>query len=136
MTKVATIVNDALGLLRVIDSNEAPEAEDVATAIRALNLMMRKWEVDGLAFGWSDVAAPTQDIPIPQDAEEAVTYNLALRLRARYGAALEEDVVAIARSGLATLSAQMEASSFSRLTYPDLPVGVRGRCDGEDGFNH
>lgn len=136
MTQVATIITDALGLLRVIDANEAPEAEDAATAIRALNTMMRAWEVDGLAMGWSDVSSPSDILPAPPEAEEAIAYNLAIRLRARYGATLEPDVIKIATDGLATLSAQVLSNSYDQLSYPDLPVGVGRRCGSWiDGIN-
>lgn len=136
MTQVATIINDALGILRVLDPNEAPEAEDAASAIRALNLMMRAWEVDGLSLGWSDVSSPADTLPAPPEAEEAMTYHLAIRLRARYGAALEPDVVQLATDGLATLRAQVMANSFDRLTYPDLPAGAARRGGSySDGIN-
>lgn len=135
MTQVAVIVKDALELLRVVDANEAPEAEDAAKAIRALNLMMRVWEVDGVAVGWMDVAAPGDELPAPPEAEEAITYNLALRLRPSFGAALEQDVVATAASSLASLTAQVLANTFERISYPDLPAGeAEPRGSWRDGF--
>ncbi|WP_369916535.1 packaged DNA stabilization gp4 family protein [Xanthomonas sp. NCPPB 3005] len=136
MTSVATVVTDALQLLRVVDANEAPEAEDMATGIRALNMMMRVWEVEGPALGWSDVAAPGDTLPAPPEAEEAITDNLALRLRARYGAALEPDVLTRAREGLSMLRSQALTNSYARLSYPDLPEGQG--CPGgtwRDGYN-
>jgi hypothetical protein len=36
-----------------------------AMPIRALNLMMRRWEASGLALGWTDVASVTDDLPAP-----------------------------------------------------------------------
>lgn len=97
MTKVAEIVVDALGLLRVCDATEAPEAEDMATAISTLNKMMVRWEANGYSVGWSPVSNPDDEMPSPPEADEAIYYNLALRLRPRYGVALDEDVLADAR---------------------------------------
>lgn len=136
MTAVATIIRDALEILRVVDANEAPEAEDAETAIRALNTMMRTWEVDGLSLGWSDVSSPADILPAPPEAEEPITYHLAIRLRPRYGAALEPDVVQIATAGMSMLRAQMALNSYARLSYPDLPAGSgQGRATYRDGLN-
>lgn len=135
MTQVAVIARDALQLLGVVDANEAPEAEDAATAVRALNLMMRAWEVDGMSMGWQDVADVTEELPAPPEAEEAITYNLALRLRPKYGVTLEPDVIQQANDGLATLSAQIASNEYNRVEYPDLPYGT-GQRNGSwrDGY--
>lgn len=103
MAQVQDIVRDALGHLRVIDANAPVKPIDMRDAIRALNLMVRRWEADGLALGWSDVAEPTDALPLPPEAEEAVGYNLALRLRVRYGVQIDPDLVALADAGLLAL---------------------------------
>lgn len=103
MAKVLDIVSRALRILRKTDVNDVPPPEDVATAIVALNAMMQRWEADGLALGWSRVSTPDETLPAPPEAEEAIADNLALRLRAEYGAALEPDVVRRAEDGLAAL---------------------------------
>lgn len=103
MAQVAKIVARALRLLRVLDANEAPEAEDFETARDALNAMMRRWEANGLALGWQDVQNPSEDIPSPAEADQAIVFNLALTLRPEYGASLDPDVIAMAQEGLAAL---------------------------------
>lgn len=100
MTTVQDIVSRALRLLRVLDVNSAPKAVDMQTGIVALNAMMRRWEANGLALGWSTVVNPADTLPLPEEAEEAVAYNLALRLRAEYGTSLDPDVAAMAADGL------------------------------------
>lgn len=131
MTAVAVIIQDALGLLRVCSATEAPEAEDAQTAIRALNAMMAAWAVDGWDLGWVDVRDPADPMPTGDWADEAITYNLAMRLRARYGVSLEQDVIALAGAGMATVSAWVarkdEADNEPRVRYDDLPAGVLGR---------
>lgn len=124
MTTVAVLLRDALGHLKVLDAGEAVEAEDAADGIRALNLMLRAWEADGIALGWLDVSSPADVLPVPPEAEEAIGYNLALKLRARYGVALEADVVQHATDGLATLRAMALRASFARVRCDDLPAGV------------
>lgn len=123
MTQAIDIIKDALGHLRVIDANAAPDENDTADALRALNNMVRAWESDGVTLGWSDVAAATETLNSPAEADEALGYNLALRLRARYGVQVDPDVVALARDGLASLRASVASSLYEHVTYPDLPSG-------------
>lgn len=129
MSKVADIIRDSLLLLRVIDANEAPEAEDSQDAIRALNLMMTALEAEGVSVGWSNVANPDDQMPCPPENEQAITYLLATRLRPNYGVALDADVVQGAREGMAAMRAQVASADYSRTSYPDLPVG-QGRPYG------
>lgn len=103
MTTAANIVARALRLLRVLDPNEATEAEDFETARVAMNSMLRRWEANGLALGWQDIENPADEMPIPAEAEQAVTFNLALTLRPEYGVSLDPDVVAMAQEGLSEL---------------------------------
>ena len=134
MTKVAEIVGGALALLRIVDAAEAPEAEDVATGISAMNMMMSRWEANGYSVGWSPVAAPSDDMPSPPEADEAIMYNLAARLRARYGANLEEDVFGEARRLKSDVLADVFAANPMEMER-GLP-GLRGcyntRTDGFD----
>lgn len=122
MTKVADIVADTMKILRKLDPNEAPDAADARDCVRGLNLMMRNWEVEGLSVGWQDVAEVTDDLPAPPEAEEAIAFNLALRMRSRFGARLDQDVIIIAVDTLAILRAQVASNEYNRLSYPDLPA--------------
>lgn len=103
MTQVQEIVRDALGHLGVLDANGAVKAIDMRDAIRALNMMVRRWEANGLALGWSDVSDPTDTLPVPPEAEQALGFNLAVRLRPRYRVPLEADVIGMAAAGLSEL---------------------------------
>lgn len=101
MAKVGTIVKDALDYLGVTDVNEAPEAEDMTTGIRQLNMMLRRWEANHLSLGWQEVSNPDEELQIPPEAEEAVGLNLAVALRARYKIPIGEiqDVFRMAKDG-------------------------------------
>lgn len=124
MTQVIDIISDALGHLRVIDADSAVPESDVKEGIRTLNNMLRKWESEGITLGWSDVSKPDDLMPSPAEADEAIAYNLAVRLRSKYGTAADADVIHFANDGLALLRAQVASSLYERLTYPDLPAGV------------
>lgn len=103
MSTVGQIVRDALMHLGVIDAHEAVEAQDMSDGIRVLNMMLRRWEANGLALGWNDVSSPDELMPSPPEADEAIGYSLAVKLRARYGVAPSPDVFQFASDGYAVL---------------------------------
>ena len=82
--KVAQIINRSLRLLNVLDAAEAAEGEDAATAIEGLNALCTRWEANGLTLGWQNVSNPDDDLPAPDEAELALSYNLALLLAPEY----------------------------------------------------
>lgn len=127
MTKVVEIIRDAMGHLRVLDANSAPDPIDVRDGIRALNLMMHSWEAEGLSFGWVDVDAPTDDMPTPPECDEAIGFSLAIRRRAAYGATIDQDVVAMATDGKSLLRSMVTSGDWAMTEYPDLPYG-QGQC--------
>jgi hypothetical protein len=82
---VSEVVNRALRILGVQDAAASTEAIDSQTAIVALNALCGRWEANGLAMGWSAVSAPDDTLPAPDEAAEAITWNLAVRLAPEYG---------------------------------------------------
>lgn len=134
MSAVADTVRAALLILRVQPANQPVKAVDMADGIDALNNLMTRWEADGVAMGWRNVSSPSDELPVPPEAVEAVRYNLALRLRSTFGADLDPDVVEFARDGLARIMADIASRDAARLSY-DLPVAEAQRPYGDiDGF--
>lgn len=103
MTQVREIVRDALGHLRVLDAAGNVSAIDMRDALRALNLLGRRWAANGLLETWTDATEPTDTLTAPATAEEPLGFNLALRMRPRYGTALDEDIMALANAGIMSL---------------------------------
>jgi len=103
VSTVSAITTRALRLLGAVDANEALDAEDSETAILALNAMCRRWEANGMAMGWNDVANPSDTMPSPPEADEAIAYNLALRLAPEYQINPSAAVIAYADEGLRAL---------------------------------
>jgi hypothetical protein len=134
MTQVAQIVRDALGLLRVQDSNQAVKANDARDCINGLNQMMRLWEAEPLTLGWSDVSSMDEDMPTPPEADGPIGQNLALWMRPHYGKVLDGDVVEQARDGKALLKAMMLRQQYNRCDYSDLPDGVGNQGNNSDGL--
>jgi hypothetical protein len=85
MTTVAKLVTRALRMIQVVDPMQSVKPQDMAGGIESLNAMMARWEADGLALGWSPVSSPSQDVPIPVEAETAVAASLAIELCPEYG---------------------------------------------------
>lgn len=99
MPATLEIITESLRLLRVIGANEAPDDDDARDSLSALNRMMRRWEASGLSLGWNYVQELTDDLPAPPEAEEAIIYNLAMRMRPMFGKELDPSVMAMARNG-------------------------------------
>ena len=128
MTTAAELITDAFLLIRSNDPGEALEEYDFAQGARILNRMLRRWEANGLALGWQDIANPDDVLALPPEAEEAVTYNLAVKLRPVYGATLEEDVISVARHGYqALLRDVIVANPIVQITRAPCPnSGIAG----------
>ena len=118
MATASDIVSRALRLLTVLDPHEAAEAEDFETGTLALNAMCARWEANGMAIGWSPIVNPADDLPCPPEVEEALAYNLAVRLRPEYNVQLAQDVIEIAKEG-------MRALMRDRLV--EMPLRMRNR---------
>ena len=100
---VGQLVARSLRIIGVGDPAEAPQPEDYATAIQALNSMARRWEALGLIPGWTDASNPATDLTLPAAADDALVYGLAMRLRPEYGRALDPEVTAYAQQSVMAL---------------------------------
>lgn len=121
--KVAKIIDRTLRVLRVLDASEAAEGEDAATAIQALNALCTRWEASGLAMAWVNVASPADDLPAPDEAENAIVYNLALDIAPEYGVRPDEATVEAASRYLMALRRDRMASNLLR-SSPALPLST------------
>lgn len=130
MTQAISIIRDALQHLRVADADIALDENDTTDALRALNQMMRTWEVDGISLGWQDVAAAQDEVPTPPEADEAIGYGLAIRLASRFGVQPDAVVVQLAAQGVGMLRAFVMSNLYERCNYDDLPVGNSQRVGG------
>jgi len=54
---------------------------------------------------------PDDTLPAPEEAEEAIAYNLALKLRPEYGVAMDPDTLEFAKSGLDALRRDIKVAS-------------------------
>lgn len=73
-----------------------------------------------------------EDISLPPGYEDAIMYNLAIRIGPKYGKKLRQDIVALASQGIKVLKrraakrmppAQLEVGSFTNRGYYDINTG-------------
>lgn len=126
MTYVVDIVSRALRILRVIDPDEAVEERRFFNALEALNTMIDAWEGHGRAIGWSRQKNPKDIMPTPPELDEAIAFNLAVKLRPEYGKALEPDVIEFAKSGLNLIRTMIAANEYLEMDT-DLPAAESSR---------
>ncbi len=126
-----SLISRSLRLLRVIDAEEAPEAKEAQDALMALNGMLRRWEANGLALGWNTVSDVSEELPLPDEALDAVTFNLAVKLRPEYGVTIDPDVRAEAESGLSALRRDVKVAA--PIVHDDCGWGYDIRSDSYYG---
>lgn len=124
--KVIELVSRSLRVMSVIDRDETPEAKQAQDAIIALNGMMRRWEANGIPLGWSSVETGDEDIHAPDEALDAITYNLAVALRPEYGIELGADVYALATENLNALRRDVLVAN---------PLNLKSRLNRVGRFN-
>lgn len=80
METAATVILDSMQLL-VVQASEAPiEADEAQTCIRAMNRLMARLEVNGIALGYTTVSNLASPITIPDGAIDGLVYNLAVAI--------------------------------------------------------
>lgn len=121
MASALSLVTRSLRLLQVIDPQQKVSSIDYETAQEALNAMLRRWEANGLALGWQGVDNPSDELPVPPEAEEAIAYQLAMRLAPEYGINPMPAVVQGAERFMADLLRDRAVEMPLRQT-PDTPL--------------
>lgn len=124
-TTVGKIVNRALRLIGQIDPAEDATGWDMETAIEALNAMVYRWEANGLALGWVTVDNPSDELPVPDEAHQAVAYQLAMRIAPEYGKMAPPDVTAAGKQFLDELRRDQAVATPIRPIL-DIPVPDAG----------
>lgn len=126
MADVKAVVSRALRLIGVKDFADDISSEEMANAIEALNQMMARWEADGIALGWVNVVNVADTIRVPDEALEALQFNLALMLAPEYpGVVVPQMVMAMAQAGYdAVLRDSMKDTI--QPTELDLPASEAG----------
>lgn len=94
--KVHDFVKDALGLIGVVDARQAVSAVDMQTGIRVLNQLCARLEANTLSLGWSAVDNPDGTLPLPDEAQLPIQYQLAILLAPHFSVPVTPDIRATA----------------------------------------
>jgi hypothetical protein len=88
---VIEIITDAMQLIRMIDQNETPSAEQTAQALRILNDMLLNEAADGMRLGWFPQSSVTNTAPLRLQDVFGVKRILAGNLATANGIDLAKD---------------------------------------------
>ena len=136
MYTTGQIVRRALRLIQVIDPLQSVKDADMATGIESLNAMMQGIESDGVAVGWSPVANPSDDLPLPDEEFQGMAANLAIVMAPEYGVSPMPEVQAMALRGMEGLLRRVAvANPIQPILAIPRPTGFTGATlNGESWF--
>lgn len=84
MATARDLIQAAMRKIGVVAEDEALTADQAAHCIGVLNRMIAGWELQGVNVGWRETGI-SEDVDLPLNIHEAVTYCLAERLGPDYG---------------------------------------------------
>lgn len=122
------LIARSLRLIGVLDAIEPPSAEAAVSAIIALNGMCTRWEANGLAFGWTNVADAEDTLPTSDEYLSTLAYNLAVEVAPEYGAPVSEIVGVRANQYLDDLRRDVQVSN------PIEPILDVPRPEGQGAY--
>ncbi|HEX7114968.1 MAG TPA: packaged DNA stabilization gp4 family protein [Steroidobacter sp.] len=117
------IIADALRSIGVLDETETPSSEQGSHCLRELNQMLAAWDVEGVKLGYFAQTSTAATCPIPDWAEAAVKYRLALRVAPHYGAQVPIGTVAAADESYTTLLRTVMNLKLTGADLSHLPIG-------------
>lgn len=136
--KTENLIARALRLIQVIDPLQGVKAQDMESGIMALNAMMTRIEADGTALGWANVSNPSDDVPIPPEAEQAIAYNLAVVLAPEWGVTPMPSVMGGAAAGMEALLRDVAVATpiqpILDAPVPQNRYGRGGALNGADWY--
>lgn len=103
MATAQTIINRALRLAKVIDSQGAADSSEAQDALDVLNAMLAEWHEAEVGLPEYSLADLTTALATDAADTEAIAHALAMRLSGEYGTEMSPITVEIANSTMARL---------------------------------
>jgi hypothetical protein len=105
------------------------QPEQIEDALRRLDAMMAMWNGKGIRLGYPlpsspGASDPDQQIGVPDDAIEAMTLNLALRIAPSYGKALMPETKSNASIAYKSLIMRSAMPKEMRIDPMSIPSGA------------
>lgn len=132
-TGTSLLIQDALGLLGVLQETEVMSAEQGAHGLRALNELMADWQQDGIDLQYYFQSSLADDAPIPDHAALAVKYYLAMALAPFYEKRVSPEFIALGSRYYARLVRDAVVSAMRPADMSHMARGSsRSRFDDSD----
>jgi hypothetical protein len=94
-TSTNLLIQDALGLLGVLQETEVMSAEQGMHGLRVLNELMADWQQDGIDLQYYEQTSLAENAPIPDHAALAIKYYLAMALAPFYARPVSAEFMAL-----------------------------------------
>ena len=124
------IITTALGMLNVINENEAPSSELAAKGLEAMNDLLSEWQEAGIELGYFPQTNLAATSPLEDFHLRGVKSNLAVELAAQIPAPVPDATARVAQDSKEKLSkgtAEVVENSFDHLPisrrFFDINVG-------------
>jgi len=119
-----TIIEDALREINVLNEVQSATAEQGTQGLRKLNQMAEMWKEDSLDVGWFRQSDTTADAPIPDYAEQPMTYGLAVMMAPKYGASISPELATVIGYSISTLRRKLIKEALDNVDMTHLPEGT------------
>lgn len=125
--KYIELITNAYRLRNVIDTTQAPDAEQGVAAVTLLNQIMAELESDGVRLQYAPItfAQVNDTIGIPAYAEGGITALLASRFIA--AAPVGEELAKQLKDGMDTIMRQAMKDQLSAVSMDHVPTGEANR---------
>jgi hypothetical protein len=130
------MISDAYRKIGLISESEAPDAAQGQQGLRMLNQLLALWSETDITFpSWFPQTTLADTTPVPDWAEMAITYNLAIIAGAHYGLPVSAETAAIADSARGIVLRKRLLQKNQPVDLSHLPQGEawRGMYSIADG---
>lgn len=140
MSTGTALIESALQEINVISVLNPAEAEAITDGMNKLNSMLQSWVSQKIYLGTVKISSPGQGVFEPEDATSAIVFNLAIKLAPKYNAPVTSELLANARTELATVKRLYQNPNLVipyRRASSTLPKGsgnLSGQRDSEVFF--
>jgi len=129
MATAANVIQKALGLILVRQSESPLRPDEYEDGIDTLNDLMTAWESSGLPLGYTIVSNISDEVTVPAFALLAIKQNLAIALAPEFGAVADQILFVNAANAKKDLTLAIVRPR--RSCYPStLPIGSGSKGNG------
>ena len=118
------VITRALREINVINEVQSASAEQGTQALQKLNSLMEAWKESSKDVGYFEQTSTTDTCPIPDYAEAAVIYSLAVILAPQYGTAVSGELAAMQSHFTKALTRKIIVEGLDNVDMTHLPRGT------------